>query len=93
MRSISIQAGLVSCLIFVVFIAIWYAATLPSSGMGNAAAQLTAEQLEYAKMMGKAPGSQKTTWSPTPAQMAMLVGGLDWTMVCPPQIRRPTKSG
>lgn len=41
------------------------------------------------------------TWPPitgghvviTPAQMAMLVGGLDWTMVCPPQIRRPTKAG
>ena len=74
MRSISIQAGLVSCLIFVVFIGIWYAATLPSSGMGNAAAQLTAEQLEYAKMMGKDPGSQKTTGFPTPAQMASTVG-------------------
>ena len=74
MRSISIKAGLVSCLIFVVFVGVWYAATLPSAGMGNVAAPLTAEQLEYAKMMGKDPGSQKTTGFPTPAQMASTVG-------------------
>ncbi|TWO70777.1 nitrate ABC transporter permease [Caenimonas sedimenti] len=68
MKSINVKAALVSVLLFLVFLGIWHVATRSSATAGPGAA-MTAEQIEYAKMMGKDVGSQKTTGFPTPAQM------------------------
>jgi nitrate/nitrite transport system permease protein len=75
MRSLNAKAGLVSLLIFFAFLGIWYVATLPSgAGATSAAAgSLSAEQIEYQKMMGKDPGSTKTTGFPTLGQMGRTV--------------------
>ena len=73
--SLKWKAALLSALMFVVFIGAWYAATLPTGpAAGSArAATLNAEQLEYAKMMGKDPGTVKANGFPTPAQMGQTV--------------------
>lgn len=68
MSSLNLKAALVSALLFLAFLGIWQAST----GTGPASAGtagLTAEQIEYQKMMGKEVGSQKTTGFPTPGQM------------------------
>ena len=68
MKSLNLKAALVSALIFLAFIAAWHLATLPAQG-GGAAGAMTAEQAEYAKMMGKDPGARKSDGFPTPAQL------------------------
>ncbi len=81
MKSINLKAGLVSLLIFLVFLGIWYVATLPASGAPVAStAGLTTEQIEYQKMMGKDPGNTKTTGFPTLAQMGTAI----WKQVSNP---------
>ncbi|HEY8359985.1 MAG TPA: nitrate ABC transporter permease [Ramlibacter sp.] len=68
MSSLNLKAALVSVLLLLAFLGIWQAST--SAGPGSAGtAGLTAEQVEYQKMMGKDVGSQKTTGFPTPGQM------------------------
>ena len=73
MKSINVKAALVSVLLLLVFLGIWHAATFPAPGAGGAGPALTAEQAEYARMMGKDVGSQKTTGFPTLAQMGQTV--------------------
>jgi nitrate/nitrite transport system permease protein len=73
LKSLNLKAALVSVLIFAAFLGVWYAATLPAAGVGGAAGAVSAEQAEYLKMMGKDPGSQKTTGFPTLAQMGATV--------------------
>ena len=52
------KAGLVSALIFLVFVSVWYLATTSSAGIAQpSAAGMTAEQIEYQKMLGKDPGN------------------------------------
>jgi nitrate/nitrite transport system permease protein len=68
MKSLNLKAAVVSLLLFVAFLGIWHAATLPAT-VGGVAGGMTAEQIEYARMMGKDVGSQKTTGFPTLAQM------------------------
>ena len=68
MNSMNLKAALVSVLIFLVFLGIWHVATQSSGGVASTSG-MTAEQIEYAKMMGKDVGSQKTTGFPTLAQM------------------------
>jgi nitrate/nitrite transport system permease protein len=64
----------VSLVILLVLLGIWHAATLPVAGSGPAStAGMTAEQIEYQKMMGKDVGSTKTTGFPTLAQMGATV--------------------
>ncbi len=69
MKSLDLKAALVSLLILLGVLAVWHVATLPAAGQA-AATGLTAEQIEYQKMMGKDPGSQKTSGFPTVAQVA-----------------------
>ncbi len=70
MKLMNLKAALVSVLLLLVLIGIWYAATLPAAGGTGPASAMTPEQIEYAKMMGKDLGAQKTTGFPTPGQMA-----------------------
>ncbi|WP_457281612.1 nitrate ABC transporter permease [Polaromonas sp. P5_D5] len=81
MKSLNLKAGLVSLLIFFAFLGIWYVATLPASGTPAAStAGLSAEQIEYQKMMGKDPGNTKTTGFPTLGQMGTAI----WKQVSDP---------
>ncbi|MDP1656599.1 MAG: nitrate ABC transporter permease [Hylemonella sp.] len=73
-RSLQLKAALLSALILLVLLGIWYAATA-SSGAGGTAAGLTAEQIEYAKMMGKEIGNSKSEGFPTLGQMGSTVWG------------------
>ncbi|MES2974363.1 MAG: ABC transporter permease subunit, partial [Pseudomonadota bacterium] len=73
MKSLNLKAGIVSLVIFLMFLGIWYVATLPAGGSSPVAAGMTAEQIEYNKMMGKDPGSTKTTGFPSLGQMGATI--------------------
>lgn len=74
MKSLNAKAALVSLLILLLLLGIWHAATLPAAGSGPAStAGMTAEQIEYQKMMGKDVGSGKTTGFPTLGQMGATI--------------------
>ena len=75
-KTLGFRAGLVSAVLFAVFIAIWYAATATPASSGGNVAGMTAEQIEYQKMMGKDPvsaGQAKVSGFPTPMQMGQTV--------------------
>ncbi|URI10425.1 nitrate ABC transporter permease [Aquincola tertiaricarbonis] len=76
MRSLNLRAALLSLALLVLLLAVWQVATLPSGGSpAPAAASMTAEEIEYAKLLGKdptagaAPAAARSGF-PTPAQMA-----------------------
>ncbi|MCU0928683.1 MAG: nitrate ABC transporter permease [Burkholderiaceae bacterium] len=77
-RSQSLKAALLSLLILLTLIGIWHLATKPSTVAG-APVTLTAEEIEYAKLMGKdvsalAAGTQvKSSGFPTPAQLGATI--------------------
>ena len=74
MTSLNARAALVSLLILLAFLGLWYIATLPASGSGpSSTAGLTAEQIDYQKMMGKDASSSKTTGFPTLGQMGSTI--------------------
>ena len=71
-KTMGFKAGLVSTLLLLVFISVWYLATASSAGVVSSTAGMTAEQIEYQKMMGKDPasaGQVKASGFPTPMQM------------------------
>jgi nitrate/nitrite transport system permease protein len=71
MASIRARALLLSVLLFALFLGAWHLATMPG-GAAPSQAGMTAEQIEYQKMLGKAPdegGQVKSAGFPTPAQM------------------------
>lgn len=74
-RTLGFRAAVVSSTLLLVFISIWYVATLSSANAvaGQAAAGMTAEQAEYQKMMGKDPGAVKASGFPTPLQMGQTI--------------------
>jgi nitrate/nitrite transport system permease protein len=75
-KTLGFRAGIVSAVIFVLFIAIWYTATATPVSTGGNATGMTAEQIEYQKMMGKDPASAglvKASGFPTPLQMGQTV--------------------
>jgi nitrate/nitrite transport system permease protein len=73
-RSLNFRAGLLSVLILLVLLGIWYAAT-GSTAAATSSAGMTPDQMEYAKMMGKDPGNAKTGGFPTLGQMGATVWG------------------
>jgi nitrate/nitrite transport system permease protein len=73
--SLRVRAALVSLLIFLTILGIWYAATASSGVVGASSAGMSAEQVEYAKMMGKDPGAVKASGFPTLGQMGATVWG------------------
>jgi nitrate/nitrite transport system permease protein len=70
-RTQRLQAALLSLLVLGLVLGIWFVATLPNAA--QSASTLTPEQLEYAKLFGKAPGLNKTDGFPTLAQMGQTV--------------------
>ncbi|WP_426116484.1 nitrate ABC transporter permease [Massilia sp. PWRC2] len=70
-RTLQWKAALLSLLLFLLFIGVWYTATLPTAPA--AASAMNAEQLEYAKMMGKDAGATKPNGFPTPGQMGQTI--------------------
>jgi len=68
MTTLRIKAALVSMLLLLAVLGIWYVATLPGA-KAAAGSALSIEQDEYAKMMGKDPGNTKSTGFPTLGQM------------------------
>ena len=70
-KTMGFKAAVVSTLMLVVFLTAWYAATY-STAAAPTTAGLTAEQIDYQKMMGKDPtsgGVVKASGFPTPLQM------------------------
>ncbi|SFQ13860.1 nitrate ABC transporter permease [Variovorax sp. 770b2] len=69
-RTLSLKAALVSLLMFLLLVGAWQLATLPAAGV-DATVGMTAEQIEYQKMLGKDPtqGQVKSSGFPTPAEM------------------------
>ena len=67
--SLNLRAAVVSLLLLVCFLGIWQLATVGASG-GAAAANLSAEELEYLQMMGQDPGAQKSAGVPGPLAVA-----------------------
>jgi nitrate/nitrite transport system permease protein len=79
MKSGGFKSGLLSLLLLGVLLSVWHLATLAPVKVVSAGPALTAEQIEYAKLMGKdpgaAPGTQVSAKSgfPTLAQMGSTV--------------------
>ncbi len=69
---LKLQAALLSLLIFLLILGIWHLAT-GNAPVGGSSSGLTAEQIEYATMMGKDPGAVKTGGFPTLAQMGSAI--------------------
>ena len=69
-RTLSLKAALVSLLMFLLLVGAWQLATLPAASVATTAG-MTAEQIEYQKMLGKDPtqGQVKSSGFPTPAEM------------------------
>ncbi len=73
-RSLNFRAALLSALILLVLLGIWYAAT-GATVVANSSAGMTVDQIEYAKMMGKDPGTTKAAGFPTLGQMGTTIWG------------------
>ena len=70
----TLQARLLSLLILGLVLALWHLATLPKGGVEPAASSLSAEQIEYQKLLGKDPTqAKKSDGFPTLAQMGGAV--------------------
>ena len=69
---LAVRAAILSALIFIAIIALWTLAT-HTTAIRTSEAGMTAEQIEYAKMMGKDSGSTKTTGFPTPMEMGAAI--------------------
>ena len=67
-KNLTLKAALLSVLLLGLVLAVWQLATLPAAGT-TAIAGMTAEQIEYQKMLGKDPGQVKSSGFPSPAEM------------------------
>ena len=81
-NSMQARAALLSLLMLLTMLALWHASTAPRAvaNAPAAAVQLTPEQIEYAKLMGKDPAAlatgapaQKSDGFPTPMQMGHAI--------------------
>lgn len=73
-QTLGFRAGVVSLLLFCIFLGVWAVATQSTSNKTErATANLTAEQIEYLKMMGKEVGSEKTAGFPSLAEMGQTL--------------------
>ncbi len=67
--NLNLRAALVSLLILVLFVGAWHLSTSAPS-VGGSSAGMTAEEIEYAKLLGKSPGTEKTSGFPQPWAVA-----------------------
>jgi len=70
--SLNLRAALVSLLIFICFVGTWQLASTGPT-IGGASTGMTAEEIEYAKMMGKDPGAAKRTGFPPPIEVGRAI--------------------
>ena len=70
--SLNVRAAALSVLILLAILVVWYFATVAVKG-DTGTTGLTAEQIEYAKMMGKDASSTKTTGFPTPMAIGAAI--------------------
>jgi nitrate/nitrite transport system permease protein len=71
---LNLRAALASLLLFAVFIGAWQLGTSAPS-VGGSSAGMTAEEIEYAKLMGKDPGTEKSSGFPQPLEVAKASWG------------------
>ena len=69
------RAALVSLLMLLVLLGTWQLAASPASVAGASTAGLSAEEIEYQKMMGKDPGAVKSTGFPPPLEVGKAIAG------------------
>ena len=73
----ALQSGALSLCILIVMLAVWHLATLPAKTAPGPVVTLTAEQIEYQKLLGKDPtlpeADKKSSGFPTLAQMGSTV--------------------
>jgi len=67
--ALNLRAALVSLLLLCVFLGVWQLASQSPAGAA-APSGMSAEEIEYAKMMGKDPGATKATGFPPPIEVA-----------------------
>ena len=72
--SLNLRSALVSVLMLLCLLGVWQLATV-GPALGPVASNLSAEELEYQKMMGKDPGSAKATGFPSPLDVARASWG------------------
>jgi len=74
--NLHLRAALVSLLLFIVFVGAWQVAT-STGGAAAVASNLTPEEIEYAKLMGKDPGGAvtKSDGFPPPLEVAKASWG------------------
>ncbi|GAB3184900.1 nitrate ABC transporter permease [Hydrogenophaga aquatica] len=73
-KNLNLRSAIVSLLILLVLVGAWQLATTGAS-VGPAATNLSAEELEYLRMMGKDPGTAKSSGFPTPLEVARASWG------------------
>jgi len=67
------RAALVSMLMFLVLLGAWQLSASPAAVGSAATAGMTAEEIEYQKMMGKDPGAVKSTGFPPPLDVGKAI--------------------
>ncbi len=72
--SLQLRASLLSLLLFLSLLGVWHLSTLSGAAVSTVGS-MTAEQLEYAKLMGKVTSAPKNDGFPTLSQMASTVWG------------------
>jgi nitrate/nitrite transport system permease protein len=72
--SLSLRSAVVSALMLLCLLGVWQLATI-GPALGPVASNLSAEELEYQKMMGKDPGAVKATGFPSPLDVARASWG------------------
>ena len=72
---LNLRAALISLLMLLVFLGAWQLAASGPAVAAAAKAGMTAEELEYQKMMGKDPGAVKSTGFPPPVAVGKAIVG------------------
>jgi nitrate/nitrite transport system permease protein len=72
---LNVKAALVSLLMFLLLLGTWQLSTTAPTVAGASAAGMTAEEIEYQKMMGKDPGAVKSTGFPQPSEVGKAMLG------------------
>ncbi|MGB3070756.1 MAG: nitrate ABC transporter permease [Ottowia sp.] len=77
MKTLNFRAALLSLLLLLAVLGIWHLATKPA-GVGGTTAGMTAEQIEYARMMGKNVGDASSSATSGGFPTLTLMGQTAW---------------